>query len=271
LEDVSAIYGMADHLGDGGADRVRWAAVIELEGFFILQELLSYVAPRPEDLARLKIRDRSYIEAFQKGLELDNMTLDWMLIRFTCPDPGDKSWVANRTAFFHNWFLTSPFYRTFFLPRDLAAYRREINAMQDVAQLPYAKAQARWKNYVQTIPDNKGVVFRLSLLTGSSDMGWHVFEDLTEADARRRLARLALAVETYRAMNGKFPDRLDDLTPEYIASFPVDPFDGKPLRLKHVGNDLLLYSVNRDGIDDGGITYDKATRQSDLIFRLKGR
>ena len=40
----------------------------------------------------------------------------------------------------------------------------------------------------------------------------------------------ALACRRYRAKHGCYPEKLDELVPEFIAAVPLDPFDGKPLR-----------------------------------------
>ncbi len=37
-----------------------------------------------------------------------------------------------------------------------------------------------------------------------------------------------------------------------LTTVPIDPYDGKPLRLSIVGGQLVIYSVGKDGKDDGG-------------------
>jgi hypothetical protein len=77
-----------------------------------------------------------------------------------------------------------------------------------------------------------------------------------ELDVRVRmhldLARTALAAERYRLATGKLPQRLEDLTPQYLAQVPIDPFDGQPLRYRFQQPGYLLYSVFEDGQDNGG-------------------
>lgn len=69
----------------------------------------------------------------------------------------------------------------------------------------------------------------------------------------KRLTALLLACRWYAADHGgKFPDKLDDLVPTYIASVPLDPFtSGSPLRYR-IHSDPVVYSVGEDGQDDGG-------------------
>lgn len=83
------------------------------------------------------------------------------------------------------------------------------------------------------------------------------FRGLTD----RLLAATALAIQLYRAdHNGALPPALDDLVPAYLPSLPNDPLaPGGPLRYRR--GDLnaqdplarpAVYSVGRDGADDGG-------------------
>jgi hypothetical protein len=73
----------------------------------------------------------------------------------------------------------------------------------------------------------------------------------------RRLAQMgsgvtAIAVERYRLVNERWPDRLDDLVPCYLGKIPTDPFDGQQLRYKRLDDGVVIYSVGADRTDDGG-------------------
>jgi len=70
--------------------------------------------------------------------------------------------------------------------------------------------------------------------------------------ARLATASCGLAVERYRLARGALPETLRDLVPTYIPDVPGDPFDGKPLRYKHLERGYVIYSVGSDGTDDGG-------------------
>jgi hypothetical protein len=49
--------------------------------------------------------------------------------------------------------------------------------------------------------------------------------------AERRVTAVSLATQFYRADNGRWPGRLDELAPRYLPAVPADPFhdDGRPL------------------------------------------
>jgi hypothetical protein len=72
------------------------------------------------------------------------------------------------------------------------------------------------------------------------------------AAARLRTARAGLAVQRYRLAAGKLPDTLADLMPTYLDTVPKDPFDGKELRYKKLETGFVVYSIGKDGNDDGG-------------------
>ncbi len=79
---------------------------------------------------------------------------------------------------------------------------------------------------------------------------------VTEIDCRT-MARLdaafaAIAVERYRLANGKLPESLNDIVPEFIESIPIDPFDTKPLKYKKLDPGFVIYSIGEDRQDDGG-------------------
>jgi len=72
------------------------------------------------------------------------------------------------------------------------------------------------------------------------------------------MAGVAIAVRMYQVDRGRRPDTLRDLVPDYLAAVPQDPMDepGRPIRYINDPEIPLLYSVGRDGRDDGG-NYDE--------------
>lgn len=67
-------------------------------------------------------------------------------------------------------------------------------------------------------------------------------------------ATLACALERYRLANGKLPEKLDALVPQFIAQLPHDVIDGQPLRYRLAGIDgFVLYSIGWNQKDDGGV------------------
>ncbi|MCO6439183.1 MAG: hypothetical protein J5J06_18995 [Phycisphaerae bacterium] len=71
--------------------------------------------------------------------------------------------------------------------------------------------------------------------------------------AESRCVIAILASERYRLANGAFPAELSDLVPAFLDGVPADPFDDKPLRLKHEDDGaLVIYSIGANETDDDG-------------------
>jgi hypothetical protein len=88
----------------------------------------------------------------------------------------------------------------------------------------------------------------------------------TQAETFRSLAITAIALKRYQLKHGVCPETLNDLVPEFLASAPVDYWDGKPVRYEKQGNrSFLLYSVGEDCVDNGG---DGSPRSDGTSFAL---
>jgi hypothetical protein len=95
--------------------------------------------------------------------------------------------------------------------------------------------------------------------------------------ALRRFAATALAIRLYELDHGQRPAALAELVPAYLPAVPLDPFDPNdgPLRYLPEAPSPLLYSVGRNGVDEGGAFPVLAgggidTRRQDMPFFLNG-
>jgi hypothetical protein len=72
---------------------------------------------------------------------------------------------------------------------------------------------------------------------------------------QHEMVNAAIALKRYQLRQGKLPNDLAALVPEYLDALPRDFMDGQPLRyrLKADGS-FMLYSVGEDAHDDGGDT-----------------
>lgn len=89
--------------------------------------------------------------------------------------------------------------------------------------------------------------------------------------ANLRCAMTALAAERYRLTNKERPKNLDDLIEaRLLDAVPRDPFVDASLRLKHLPDGIVIYSVGVDRQDNGGhIDREKIDEMgTDLGFRL---
>jgi hypothetical protein len=66
-------------------------------------------------------------------------------------------------------------------------------------------------------------------------------------------AQIACALERFRLAHGVYPDTLDTLAPQFIATIPHDIIGGEPLHYRRTEDGkFLLYSIGWNERDDGG-------------------
>lgn len=70
--------------------------------------------------------------------------------------------------------------------------------------------------------------------------------------ARLRVAETAIAIRRFQLKHHHSPASLAAMVPDFLASVPIDPFDGKPIRYQTGTNsgDFKVYSVGSDRRDD---------------------
>src|SRR5581483_6580117 len=74
--------------------------------------------------------------------------------------------------------------------------------------------------------------------------------------------------ERFRRQHGRWPESLDALVPQFATEVPIDPYNGKSLRMKRLDDGLVMYTVGSDGIDNGGKLDDSTKAGTDLGYRL---
>jgi hypothetical protein len=90
--------------------------------------------------------------------------------------------------------------------------------------------------------------------------------DRTEQTHRN--LHVAFALGAYHRDNGRYPAKLDDLAPKYLAAVPNDIFSGKPIVYRPAEKGYLLYSVGVNGEDEEGRSRDADPPGDDLPVRM---
>jgi len=78
--------------------------------------------------------------------------------------------------------------------------------------------------------------------------------------------QVLMALRSYQIDNGKLPNSLDELVPEYISEVPKDPFDGEPIRFS--SEKKIIYSVGEDFLDSGGSEGESLSSMPDPTFKI---
>ncbi len=73
-----------------------------------------------------------------------------------------------------------------------------------------------------------------------------------KAMMENRLTQIAMNLAAYKAEHGVFPNRLEQLLPDYFREVPMDLFSEKPLIYSAHDGGYTLYSVGPNMVDDGG-------------------
>ena len=71
--------------------------------------------------------------------------------------------------------------------------------------------------------------------------------------AMLRSTSLLLSAERHRRKTGAWPESTDKLDPACLVRSPIDPYDGKPIRVKARDGQLFVYCVGFNRQDDGGL------------------
>lgn len=90
----------------------------------------------------------------------------------------------------------------------------------------------------------------MMLLSMESSMRGPLHRHQVRIDAMR----LAIAATLYRRAEGDWPDEWAALVPTYLDEVPRDVVDGQALRMVIREDQFTIYSVGRDGDDDGGVS-----------------
>ncbi len=95
---------------------------------------------------------------------------------------------------------------------------------------------------------------------------------------RRRMAAIALAIRLYEIDRGRRPVALAELVPDYLDEIPSDAMaaDGATIRYRPEAEVSVLYSVDENGNDDGGVLWNEEYKayfkhDHDIVFFLNGR
>lgn len=81
-----------------------------------------------------------------------------------------------------------------------------------------------------------------------------------DMSASARATQLLMALKNYKKQNGRLPDSLVGLVPDFIPVIPLDPYDEKPMKYSAARDSI--YSIGDNLMDDGGIA------DQDLVFKI---
>jgi hypothetical protein len=155
------------------------------------------------------------------------------------------------------------------LHADHVRYLRMYEQIIAAFELPHAEGAAELEAIMEEVrPDSKleRIRFILSSMILPAVDATHVA--LGRVTVSIRSTATLIACERYHLATGSWPRQLSVLTPRFMASVPLDPLDGQPLRYKVTPEAVIVYSVGEDLKDDGGTsTEDSRYSRPDQVTR----
>jgi hypothetical protein len=262
LSDIDTLFGIARHANEPILISVINALRIEELAVRTLEEVLSLAKPgdlKPEHFAgneHLLNEPASHRRDVVHALQVEEAMFGLAIYGSLGEEPNLMHAVIGNDATFGAavWL-----WRIFHMTDDLAAYRGLMARMRLLAERPYFQAHTDWQSLEQHMKTQKEGFFAWLLVPNV----WKCAVRAAEADAHRRLARLAVAATLYKLKNGKYPNKMEELTPEFLPQPLLDPFTGKTLRMRADGDGLILSSIHPD------LPPALTIKQRDIVFRLK--
>ncbi|MBA4189623.1 MAG: hypothetical protein C0467_16685 [Planctomycetaceae bacterium] len=122
------------------------------------------------------------------------------------------------------------------LPSDRAFCLSWFNAAVAAAEKPVHEQPAAFENFA-ALEVGKSILLRfLPAVDKVAAAHWRCV-------AEGHCAVVGIACERFRLKNGRWPETLAELGPEFLASIPLDPFDGHKLRYAKCADGVVVHSV----------------------------
>ncbi len=155
---------------------------------------------------------------------------------------------------------------------DRGERRKQLDQIDKDAREPkgevYQELLARLEK-AGAVPDKlDGQTIGNELMSSLRCSGRGIQNASERAEQIRNNLYIAFALAAYRIDNRRYPEKLDDLTPKYLATVPGDVFTGRPITYRLLENGYLLYSFGVNGKDDQGHSWDDEPRGDDLRVRM---
>jgi hypothetical protein len=278
-QDIDATLHAGDALRDENV-LVSQIVRIALRGIAVrrVERLLGMSEPNESTLARLQAHLTA--EATERpavvGLRAERAVVSRFFDALAGPNSPLASFLENdrisRRREPGTWACLNAWLHSYRVPGQHAEYLRWMNAAIAIVELPPEQQTVRWTLYEQDMkadirsrPQSPGDLALLFI-----PQAWGVGEAGLRDQAHLNCAVATLAVERFRRAKQRWPETLAELVPAYLPAVPVDPYSGKPLLYKRFDDGVAIYSVGKNGVDDGGlILAAKNAREPDADLGLR--
>jgi hypothetical protein len=262
VADCRRAYAVGNHVGSRSLMISGLVQVaVEYQANRSVGNVLPYVTSRGQ-LEGLKMEDAAAIrEAYGRCLRSEEA---FGLASFCDIATGEGAYQQMRGG-------TGAFMWQLWLKADMEIYRENLDACVELAKEPYYKtAAARGALEEEARPEKRRGLLSATIAPSLQK----VASQFAEVEGLCLVAGEARALTLYRLEHGGYPEDTAALVPAYLAAVPTDPMDGKPLRyVKRSDGSVVIYSVGRDGKDDGGAVEKKdgkSATDAGVVLRMVG-
>ncbi len=157
-------------------------------------------------------------------------------------------------------------------PAEVSRQAKEIGrfyrTLLDLSTLPYAARIKRISAFKP--PMGTDLLSRVAGISRQPERLEAVARSFARTTASLRAMECLLALRRWQISHRGLPKDLSSVAKgAALKTVPIDPYDGKPMKLAVVDGQPIIYSVGRDGTDNGGLV-DAGRDQTptgDLIYR----
>ena len=150
--------------------------------------------------------------------------------------------IPNGDWYLYQWLRWTYWYR---VPRDQATYLRWMSRwLEEVMSRPVEERLAAAKALEQSLQSDLQVAAApVSSMMLRYTTSTRAMVPQVQTVALNRCAAVAVACERFRQKHQRWPQQLDELTPQFLAQLPVDPFTGQPLQMTQTADGLVIHST----------------------------
>ncbi|HKQ47094.1 MAG TPA: hypothetical protein VJZ71_03365 [Phycisphaerae bacterium] len=135
----------------------------------------------------------------------------------------------------------------------VAKYHEIFDKMEELYSLPlYDPRRAGADRVLDGVKSDGPTGQRFALINTMLPILSRANQLIREATMNELATRTLVAILRYRLERGALPQRLAELSPDYLAAVPVDEYSGMHLKYAVDGGRFTLYSVGNNLEDDGG-------------------
>ncbi|HNO80565.1 MAG TPA: hypothetical protein PKN33_21160 [Phycisphaerae bacterium] len=234
----------------------------------IRMEDRAYCKKRSRQIVAEFLNDVGYSNAFRSGLISERVVLLDLYEAIPSGKPIDGFFSGAPRSFIFLIYptLISHCRRTLESVDQVVAASRFSTYPEVMSAIDHVSVPAAWWGIDRILPD----------YIASPEYDETMRVEYTRL-SRRRMAAIALSIHMYELENGRRPETLQELVPEYFETVPLDPFHEGDVPVKYLpsANPPVLYCIGPDGIDDGGLFgrrdgENEDSKNLDLLFFLDG-